>query len=373
MKKLFLFLVLLCFGFITNAQDFTLSNQSFTGLKFGALAVADVDDDLDLDILITGENNTSTLISELYLNDGVGNFSLAPNQSFQGVKYAYATFADVNNDNYQDAIIVGWDASLNFISNTYINNGSGVFTIDNSQSYNELVNNAIAFADIDDDSDEDILISGLDAGLNPATDVFLNDGMDNYFKDESQALIGVSESSIAIGDANGDDAQDIFVTGWDNSFSIVSQLYANDGSGFFEPAINQPFPSVVFGATAFVDIDGDTDQDFIILGQDNNFNAITQLYLNNQITLSSPEVDINDTSITIYPNPTSESVTITNPQILDISSVKFYDVLGRLVKTVNPHALQSSYQLYVSDLNAGAYFLVIESGDNKTTKRLIKQ
>jgi predicted nucleotidyltransferase len=77
---------------------------------------------------------------------------------------------------------------------------------------------------------------------------------------------GVAISSIAFADVDGDNDQDVLITGLNNSFRI-SKLYTNDGMGNFSEMTGTPFEGVADGSIAFADVDGDNDQDVLITGQ----------------------------------------------------------------------------------------------------------
>jgi hypothetical protein len=84
-------------------------------------------------------------------------------------------------------------------------------------------------------------------------------------------------------------------------------------------------------------------------------------------TLSNEDFDSN--SFSIYPNPTSSVLNISNPNSLELKNISVVDINGRIVKNQS----NSLSQINVSDLNAGVYFVTIEAAEGKTTKKFIKQ
>ena len=78
---------------------------------------------------------------------------------------------------------------------------------------------------------------------------------------------------------------------------------------------------------------------------------------------------ISDKSFSIYPNPTTSVLNISNNNNLDIKNISVVDINGRVVK----NQAGSLTQINVSDLNAGVYFITIEAAEGKTTKKFIKQ
>ena len=88
--------------------------------------------------------------------------------------------------------------------------------------------------------------------------------------------------------------------------------------------------------------------------------------------LSIASFDAN--SLVLYPNPATNTVQIglvnTNEQI---SKVVFYDILGKIIKTVSTIAIES-LTVDVSDLSKGVYLVEIALENNlKLTKKLIIQ
>ena len=87
------------------------------------------------------------------------------------------------------------------------------------------------------------------------------------------------------------------------------------------------------------------------------------------IELPASSESFNSNLFSLYPNPTSSILNITNSDNLDIKNISVVDVNGRTVK----NQAGSLTQINVSDLNAGVYFVTIEAAEGKTTKKFIKQ
>lgn len=85
--------------------------------------------------------------------------------------------------------------------------------------------------------------------------------------------------------------------------------------------------------------------------------------------LSTQSNTITDINFSIYPNPTSSILNISNPNNVEIKSISVVDINGRIVRNQS----DSLTQINVSDLNAGVYFVTIEAAEGKTTKKFIKQ
>jgi hypothetical protein len=74
--------------------------------------------------------------------------------------------------------------------------------------------------------------------------------------------------------------------------------------------------------------------------------------------------------ISVYPNPTSATLTI-NSKLEMVKSVQIKDVSGKVVYTASPNALQS--ELNVSELTNGFYLVEIATDKGTSVARIVKQ
>jgi hypothetical protein len=90
-----------------------------------------------------------------------------------------------------------------------------------------------------------------------------------------------------------------------------------------------------------------------------------------EAVLNIPSSDFKS-GITLSPNPTSGSISIHNKTNEPIDNLKFYDVIGKLVKSVNVNSTHTKTQLNLEDLNSGIYLVKVTSINGKTTlKKLV--
>lgn len=83
-------------------------------------------------------------------------------------------------------------------------------------------------------------------------------------------------------------------------------------------------------------------------------------------TLSNESFTMNN--FDIYPNPASSVLNISNTNNIEINNISITDLNGRVIKNVNGNTT-----INVSDLNAGVYFVTIESTEGKSTKKFVKE
>lgn len=253
--------------------------NSFVGLYTSSITFADVDDDQDNDVLITGRDEFDINHATLYLNDGQGKFTEQPDAPFDSVNLGAVAFADIDSDNDQDVVVTGQNNSNSAIAKLYLNDGQGIFTQDTINTFEGLYRSSIAFSDVDNDDDDDLLMTGFDQLDEPIAKLFLND--QGVFTDQvGTPFTGVSSSSIAFSDVDGDNDDDVLITGRAGPNLHIAKLYLNDGQGVFTEQENASFDGVAFGSIAFLDAEGDDDQDVLITGRDGSNGKTAALYLN---------------------------------------------------------------------------------------------
>ena len=134
----------------------------------GGFAVGDADADGDQDIYFAGAKGQ---LGELYLNDGRGNFVLdkhsQPWQLQPEVEEMAPLWLDVNGDGAQDLYVSSGSveddlASPHYADRLYLNNGSGQFTIapEDTLPHSLESSSVVASADFDRDGDLDVFVGG---------------------------------------------------------------------------------------------------------------------------------------------------------------------------------------------------------------------
>jgi hypothetical protein len=76
-------------------------------------------------------------------------------------------------------------------------------------------------------------------------------------------------------------------------------------------------------------------------------------------------------SISVYPNPASTIITLSNIGNTAITSLVVSDVNGRIVKQVAADNI-GNQAISIADLTNGLYFLTIKSSEGTTVEKLIK-
>jgi hypothetical protein len=286
------------FIFKTTTSIFTLLFTSFTSLAqcvpyaeldqnpllqfahFGAVDIADIDNDGDQDLLISGSETIGSLIKNtiLYQNDGFGNFSILDDSTFS-TDVLSMKFGDVDNDNDQDIFISGRNPSSNKL---YLNNGFGVFSLDITASFPPIYLGDFDFGDLDGDGDLDILMTGKNLNLNfgtPVSIILENNGAGIFTELQGNTFTGVEYSKVLIFDIDNDNDQDAIIAGTEISGTKTVKLYINDSQGNYTMSTNLPFDSLGVNSISNADLESDDDTDLLI----NYHDGSTRLYINDSI------------------------------------------------------------------------------------------
>lgn len=249
--------------------NFTLvTGTPFPGVENASAAFADLDNDKDLDLILTGNVSTGK-IAHLYKNDGKGNFILVTNTPFLEVSAGDVVVADLDNDKDLDVIISGYNtATTGRIAIIYKNDGKGTFSIfTNTPAFDVVDEGDVDVADLDGDGDVDLVVTG-DNGPSEITSLFLNDGKGVFTKDivASTLFQDLRDSDADIADIDGDGDKDVLINGRFGKNDRVAHLYINNGKGSFTLANETPFIGGNAGTVDFADLDNDGDMDVILSG-----------------------------------------------------------------------------------------------------------
>ncbi|MEE9166613.1 MAG: FG-GAP-like repeat-containing protein [Candidatus Neomarinimicrobiota bacterium] len=137
-------------------------NPKLTGLKAATVSWGDYDNDGDLDLISTGWDGVSPA-TYIYENEPVGTLSEEKNQISFGVTYGSTNLGDLNNDGNLDMILTGADSVsadaetlLVHTAKVYLGDGDGLFT--EIQTIEGAINGS--FGDYDGDGDLDLFVNG---------------------------------------------------------------------------------------------------------------------------------------------------------------------------------------------------------------------
>ena len=227
---------------VENAGDGGAGMTGWTsGNRFPSKVVEAVDLDLDGDLDLYAVDTNGTGQGAIFRNDGTGQFT---QESVRNVLdgASSATFADLDGDGFQDAVLTYADGS----SPRVVLNGPDA-RLDGATSLLPAGSNAVgtAVADFDRDGNLDIVVAVPVGGSR----VLLGDGAGG-FTDSGQSLGQAATTGVAVADLNDDGHVDIYLA----DLAASDEVYLNDGNGVFT-ATGQTLTS---GGTSQVQL-GDLD------------------------------------------------------------------------------------------------------------------
>lgn len=242
------------------------------------VAIADFNGDGHLDLVFCSEDDVTqgwSDVHEYYLGDGTGKFVAAVYQIPDSEANAVIT-TDLNSDGFPDLLL-----GNKGVPTVLINNGSGLFTIENNRvPAPQRTTQDLALIDVDGDGDLDLL-----AGNENGNWLMINDGA-GQFSDGTNRLplqgLNLETRKIAVGDADGDGDMDIFLANvqFIAGKNPQNRLFLNDGTGHFSDATATHLPADTDHTidAIFEDVDLDNDLDIVVA---NVFGAPVKIYQNN--------------------------------------------------------------------------------------------
>jgi uncharacterized repeat protein (TIGR01451 family) len=343
-----------------DAGDFTDIGAGLAGVYASSVAWGDYDNDGDLDILLTGKNDGETPISLVYRNDA-GVFTDI-GAGLPGVCIGSVAWGDYDNDGDLDILLTG-DAGEGPLSLVF-RNDAGVFT-DIGAGLPGVYGSSVAWGDYDNDGDLDILLTG-DYGGGPLSLVFRNDA--GVFTYVDISLTGVRWGSSAWGDYDNDGDLDILLTGFDASWSPLSLVYRNDAEVFTD--IEAGLPGVCVGSVAWGDYDNDGDLDILLSGE-NGGDPITRIYRNEDhvsdlvlVKALTPEIAAAGDNIT-YTLTFFNDGSLTATHVIITDTIPVSVAVSSIVSSgvaITDTGVGPEYAWKVADLPAGAGGVITITG-----------
>lgn len=338
MKNLFLRKSLLGLALLTmtgvqaqNVPSFTEATYpegAVTTLFRGNGAWGDYNNDGKMDLIVIGRgsgngSNGWTVHLNLFKNNGTGFDLIDTNIPYDKRFNVVVSWIDYNNDGNLDLLYMGGsndeksDAEGDLFFKLYKNTGAtGGYAFEEVANFNVpavyieqegCYSSAITVADFNNDGYQDFAMLGTRNSVgdnkNRYVEVYKNNTGDGTFAKLDKPVGGLdfarlSNGSMAWGDYDGDGWVDLLVSGWGDTQGPQIKLYHNDGNEGFEEIIVDHFEynngeglatGVQKGQIVWLDINGDGNLDFMLMGENTNGKAnpgssdwvkITDLYIN---------------------------------------------------------------------------------------------
>ena len=230
-----------------GSGQFEPREAGLASVGFGAVGSGDVDGDGDRDLLLAGLDENGQSQTLIYLNDGDANFSVA-STSLPGTGLGAADFGDYDEDGDLDLLLTGIEESGDpthgdpgvTVAEIFANDGSGRFESINAGLQrgiprgNAYTRTTAQWGDVDADGDLDVVVGGwLPFGDGKRrTTVYENQG-GGTFAPIGAGLVGITTGTAEWADLDNDGMLDLFVSGYAQEglpsadVSISTRIYEN--------------------------------------------------------------------------------------------------------------------------------------------------
>ncbi len=333
----------------TFSSKITITNSAF---NVESIYTADVDNDGDFDLL-SGSYFPNGMVA-WYANNGSGNFGPQQIISNSSIHVKTIVASDLNNDSLPDVLVASFLGDVKWFKNL----GGGLFDSGQNIGWSFYTFDACS-GDLDADGDNDVVASN-------GSEIFIHENLGNGLF-ANQPIVVTSTTSpyggkISLFDIDSDGLLDILPA---ETYHHRVIYYKNLGSlGFSQPIIVDSV-SGLCRDTHSADLDNDGDMDIIASFELASSDDKLVWYKNNN-TLSNVN-ELNSTlKFAIYPNPSTEHLTIKLiDNISNINQLSVFDILGKEYHLVDKKVGHSEIWINVSNLSSGVYLLKFQTDDGK--------
>lgn len=270
--------------FRNEGGTFTNVATTLTHVQQGSVALGDVNRDGFLDLAYAGRKSDLSGLGQILTNNGDGTFKLLANVT--GTQDGSLALGDLDNDGDPDLLYTG--ESSTYLARVYRNDGTSFANL--NLTLPGVQESSVAVGDFDGDGLVDLLVAGntnTSAGIN-LTRIYHNNG-NGTFSNSTVVLPGVRAASVAAGDYDNDGNLDFVLTGTTNTFFtnivLITLIYHNNGNGTFSN-IQAALPGMYQGSVAWGDFDSDGKLDLAMMGLVTN-GWVTRIFLNSNGTFSN--------------------------------------------------------------------------------------
>jgi hypothetical protein len=233
------------------------------GLAPVSVAIADVNGDGSLDVVLGNENSNSVSV---LLGNGDGTFQAAMTYGPGGRGPRSVAVADMNQDGKPDLVVANDCASTcaNGLIAVLFGNGDGTFQTAVTYDSGGISARSLAVADVNGDGKLDVVVTNQSSNT---LGVLLGNGDGTLQPAMVYGSGGDEPSSVAVADVNGDGKLDLLVANPCASSCPNGGIgvLLGSGDGTFQAAVTDPAAAGIFpNSVAVSDLNGDGKADLVI-------------------------------------------------------------------------------------------------------------
>ncbi|MBO6574662.1 MAG: T9SS type A sorting domain-containing protein [Rhodothermales bacterium] len=250
---------------VTQPFTFNVKSQNLPAVRNATVTWADIDNDGDLDALVSGRGE-SGLVGGIWRNEGsdAANVSfVAVPGSIRALAYSRAAWTDMDGDGDLDLALTGsarTQPPYEPVIQLYRNDG-GTFAALDSGALPALHSGALAWGDVDNDGDADLLVTGQDAAGEYVTRIVEYDA--GVFRVVDPGLPGFAFADAKWGDYDNDGDADLLISGATPE-GFRTRIYANQNGTLTDSGAN--LTPLAFSSVDWGDYDADGDLDVVVSG-----------------------------------------------------------------------------------------------------------
>jgi len=252
----------------------TAVSYSSGGVSPSSVAVADVDGDGKLDVVVVNQDSDSVSV---LLGNGNGTLQTPVSYDSGGYDSLSVAIADLNGDGHPDLVVANTCFSYSDCSTggvgVLLGNGDGTFQAPVTYSSGAASAHRVAIADLNGDGRPDLVVANCYVFCGVA--VLLGNGDGTFQAPIVTGVGGYYLSSIAIGDVNADGHPDVVLTNCYSPFGcvgVVSVLLGN-GDGTFQAPVNYNSGGYFPASVTIGDVNGDGKPDLVVANNCNDTNC----------------------------------------------------------------------------------------------------
>jgi predicted nucleotidyltransferase len=275
-KKYFFFFWIFVFSVSATAQVFTQTGSNLRGVMDPVMQWVDANNNKHPVPFVSGDyytNGKHYILSQWAKSFQKGRF-FTVSSPFPALYCGDAAAADYDNDGDQDLVMTGLNAMDQPVMRLYRNDGHGQFVLV-PQSFTPLSDGSVMWGDYDHDGDLDILVTGKRFDNKLITLIYRNDN--GVFTEVPVNVPGVYHGVARWGDFDHDGDLDILITGNDGSGPFTA-VYLNEKNRYF--LLKDAFVQLQNSDAQWADFDHDGDLDFIVSGEDKDGFPDCRIYSN---------------------------------------------------------------------------------------------